>query len=111
MQEEPTMEDTAQTLQIYVSLDGQEAYNQDIMVDIEGNKLNTFISILIDPDAWRSYVSPKMVDVYKLGKVKHDKPWLVQLAIGMKRKVSEIVKYCEANLNDFPTRVNLNILP
>ena len=26
-------------------------------------------------------------------------------------KVSEIVKYCEVNLNGFPTKVNLNILP
>ena len=29
----------------------------------------------------------------------------------MKRKVSEIVKDYEANLNSFPTRLNLNILP
>ena len=35
----------------------------------------------------------------------------VQLAIGTKRKVSEIVKYFEVNLNGFPTKVNLNILP
>ena len=47
------------------------------MVEIEGNILNASISILIDPDACRSYVSPKIVDVCKLGKVKHDKPWLV----------------------------------
>ena len=64
--------------------------------------MNTSISILIDPDACQSYVSPKIVDECKLGKVKHDKPWLVQLSTGMKRKVSEFVKECEVNLNILP---------
>ena len=81
------------------------------MVEIEGKILNTSISILIDPGAFPSYVSPKIVDLCKLGKVKHDKPWLVQLSIGMKQKVSKIVKYCEVNLNGYPTKVNLKILP
>ena len=54
------------------------------MVEIEGNILNTSISILIDLGACWSYVSPKIVDVCKLGKLKHDKHWLVQLATGTK---------------------------
>ena len=54
------------------------------MVEIEGNILNTYISILIDPSACRRYVSPKIVDECKLGKLKHDKPWMVQVAIGAK---------------------------
>ena len=57
------------------------------MVKIEGKILNTFVSILIDPAACRSYVAPKIVDLCKLGKVNIDKPWLVQLAIGTKWKV------------------------
>ena len=81
------------------------------MVEIEGMILNTYIWILINNGASWSYVSPNIVDVCKLGKVKHDKCWLVQLAIGMKQIVSKIVKDCEVNLNGFPTRVNLNILP
>ena len=56
------------------------------MVEIEGKILNTSISILIDPDASWSYVSPKIVDICKLGKVKRDKSWLVQLATGTKQK-------------------------
>ena len=67
------------------------------MVDIEGKILNTSISILFDPGVFWSYVLPKIVDECKLGKVEHDKPCLVQLAIGMKWKVSEIVKDCECN--------------
>ena len=81
------------------------------MVEIEGKILNTSISILIDPNAFRSYVSPKIVDICKLGNVNHDKTWLVQLATGTKQKVSEIVKDCEVNLNGFPMKVNLNNLP
>ena len=80
------------------------------MVELEGKILNTYISILIDPGACRSYVSPKIVDICKLGKVKHDKPWLVQLATGTKHKVSEIANECEGSLNGFPTKVNLNIV-
>ena len=80
------------------------------MVKIEGKILNTSVSILIDPSACQSYVAPKIVDLCKLGKVNHDKPWLVQLATGMKWKVSDIFKECEVNLNGFLTKV-LNILP
>ena len=42
------------------------------MVEIEGKILNTSVSILIDPDACQSYVAPNIVDLCKLGKVKHD---------------------------------------
>ena len=49
-----------------------------------------------------SYVAPKIVDLCKLGKVKNDKPLMVQLAIGTKHKVSKIVKECEVNLNILP---------
>ena len=81
------------------------------MVEIEGKISNTFISILIDLSACKSYVSPKIIDVCKLGKIKHEKPWLVQLATCTKQKASEIVKYYDVNLDGFPTKVNLNILP
>ena len=54
---------------------------------------------------------PQIVDVCKLGKEKHEKTWLVQLATCTKRNVSEIVKDCEVNLNGFPTRLNVSILP
>ena len=81
------------------------------MGDIEGKILNTYISILIDPGSYRSYVSPKIVDLCKLDKVKHEKPWLVQLATCTKQNVSKIVIDYEVNLNGFPAKINLNILP
>ena len=77
LQEEPTVEDVAGTLRIYAALDGRHEDHQAIMVDIEVKILNTSISILIDLGSFQSYVSPKMVDECKLGKLKHDKPWLV----------------------------------
>ena len=102
LQEEPMVEDIAGTPWIYASLDGQQADHQATMVEIEGKILNTNISILINPSACHSYVSPKIVDECKLGKVKHDKPWLVQLATGTKRIVSKIVTNSEVNLNILP---------
>ena len=96
-------EDIAGTPRIYVALHGREEDHQATMVEIEGKILNTSISILIDPGAFWRYVAPKFVDICQLGKVKHDKPWMVQLATGAKWKVSKIVKYCEVSLNGFPT--------
>ena len=54
------------------------------MVEIEGKFPNTSISVLIDLSSCRSYVSPQIVETCKGGKVKHEKPWLVQLAMGTK---------------------------
>ena len=82
--EEPMVEDIAGTSRIYATMDGRQTDHQATMVEIEGKVSNTSISILIDPGAFRSYVSPKTVDVCKLDKVKHEKPWMVQLATGTK---------------------------
>ena len=101
----------ASTARIYAAPNGRQADHQAIMVKIEGKVSNTSISILIDPGAFWSYVSPKIVETCKLYKVKHEKPWLVQLATGTKIKVSKIVRHCEVKLNGFPTKIDLNILP
>ena len=84
LQEEPMVEDIVGTPQIYASLDGRHVDHQDTMVEIEGKISNTSISILIDLGACQSYVSPKIVDVCKKGKFKHEKHWLVQLSTGTK---------------------------
>ena len=62
------------------------------MVEIEYKVSNTSISILIVPNSFRSYVSPKIVETCKLDKVKHEKPWLVQLATSTKKKGLRISK-------------------
>ena len=44
-------------------------------------------------------------------KVNPKKSWLVQLATGTKRKVSEVVEKCPLVMNGLFTCVDLNILP
>ena len=99
----------ASTPRIYVALDGQQADHQTTMVKIEGKVSNTSISILIDPGACWSYVSLNIVETFKLNNVKYEKPWLVQLATGMKIKVLEILRDYEVKLNGFPSKIDLNI--
>ena len=44
-------------------------------------------------------------------KDKHRKPWLVQLATGTKRRVSELVEKCPLVMNGLITCVDMNVLP
>ena len=51
------------------------------------------------------------MELCKLTKVRHAKPWLVQLATGAKRKVIDYIADCEVELQGHKNRINLNILP
>ena len=42
---------------------------------------------------------------------KHEKSWLVQLATGTKRKVTELVKSYSVDMKGMSTKAELNILP
>ena len=44
-------------------------------------------------------------------KMKHNKSWVVQLAIGTKRKVSEVVDRCPFEMDGLFTKEYLNVLP
>ena len=68
------------------------------------------ISILIDPGASLSYVSPRIEELCKLQQDKFEKSWLVQLAIGTKRKVTSYMKKYEIMMNELNTHGGLNIL-
>jgi len=81
------------------------------MVEIEGMIKQKSISILIDPGAILSYILPTVVESCKLKKVKHEKPWIVQLAIGKKRKVFDLIKYYMVNMVGMDIKVDLYILP
>jgi hypothetical protein len=72
---------------------------------------NRLVSILIDPGSNLSYVAPQTVDKCKLQPVRHDKPWLVHLATGTKRKVTEVLPACQFIMDGLPTQATLNILP
>jgi hypothetical protein len=92
-------------------MDNKQADHQASVVEMEGMITNHLISILIDPSSNLSYVAPQTVDKCKLQPVMHVKPWLVQLAIGTKRKVVELIPTCQFIKDGFPTQATLNILP
>jgi len=99
------------THKINATLENRQVDHQSAMVEIECMINKKYVSILIDPGVSLSYVSPTIVEDYKLNKVKHKKSWLVQLATGMKRKVGELVKECIITMGGMDTKVDLNILP
>ena len=50
------------------------------------------------------------MDTCQLIKIKHNKPWMTQLAMGTKRKLPELIKECPLNMNGMNTSINLKIL-
>ena len=69
---------------ISAALENRQADHQTSMIEIKGMIKNQPISILIDPGASLSYVSPRIVEMCKLSQENFEKSWLVQLAIGIK---------------------------
>jgi hypothetical protein len=96
---------------IYVALDNKQAKFQSHMIEVESMINNRPFSILIDLGANHSYVDPKVVESLHLSRSKHERSWLVQLAIGTKRKVTELVKSCSIDMNGLSTKAKLNVLP
>jgi hypothetical protein len=95
---------------IYAAMDNKQAKYQSHMIEVEGMINDQTIAILIDSGASHSYIDPKMVESFQFPRSKHGKSWLVQLAIGAKRKVNEMVKSCLMDMNRLSTKEYLNIL-
>ena len=83
---------------INAALEDRQANHQSTIVEIEGTVLNHTIFVLIDPQATLSYISPRTVELYQPTRVRHAKPWLVQLATGEKRKVTDFIINYEVQL-------------
>ena len=81
------------------------------MVELAGKIVEQSISILTDLGSTHSYITPRVVEICDFKKDKHRKPWLVQLATGNKRRVSELVEKCPLVMNGLNTYVDLNVLP
>eukprot|EP00253_Pinus_taeda_P004982 PITA_04982 len=96
---------------INVALDDRQAEYQPTMVEFEGKISNLAITILIDPGATLSYVSPKIVEHCKLQPVKFKNPWLIELATGAKRLVTTKIKDCSFTIARQPVMADLNVLP
>ena len=81
------------------------------MAEVVGKIVEQSVSILFDPSSTRSYIAPIVVEICAFNKLKHRKSWLVQLATGTKRKVSEVVEQCPLVMNGLVTCVDMNVLP
>jgi hypothetical protein len=112
MQEASTVGDMGKSMHtINAVVDGRQADHQSTIVEVEGKIHDNHISILIDPIPSLIYVTPHLVELNKLKKVKHAKYWLVQLAIGTKRKVTDFIPECELSIDGQSTKLDMNILP
>jgi hypothetical protein len=96
-------------LRIYAALDNKQAKCQSHMIEVEGMIKNQTIAILIDSGASHSYIDPKIMESFQFPRRKHLKSWLVQLAIGAKRKFNEMVNSCLIYMNAINTKAYLNI--
>ena len=76
---------------INATLENMQADHKTSMVEIEGMLKDKPISILIDPGASLSYISPRIVELCKLQQCKSEKSWLVQLAMSTNWKVTSFV--------------------
>ena len=77
---------------IYPALEDRQADHQSTVVEVVGNIVEQSISIFLELGSTHSYITPRVVEICAFKKVKHRKSWLVQLATGTKRKVSEVVE-------------------
>ena len=96
---------------IYAALGDCQTDNQSTVVEVAGKITEQYVSILIDPGSTQSYITPRVVEICAFKKLKNRKSWLVQLAIGTKRKVSEFIEKCPLVMNGLVTCVYLNVLP
>jgi hypothetical protein len=80
------------------------------VIEVEGNIDNHPIFIWMDYRASHSYIDPNLVDRFKLKRCKHDKFWLVQIIIGTKRRINELVRDFLLNMNGVRTKADLNII-
>ena len=98
-------------LGIYAALEDCQEDHQSTVVEVPGKIADQSVSVLIDPGSTHSYITPRVVEICAFKKVRHKKYWLVQLATGTKRKVSEVVEKCPLVVNGLVTCVDLNVLP
>jgi hypothetical protein len=110
-QEAETVEDMDSRMErIYAALDNKKAKFQVHMIEVEDMINNQPFIILIDSRDRHSYIDPRVVDCLHLSRNKHEKSWLVQLATGTKRKVTELVKSYLVDMKGLSMKDELNIL-
>ena len=112
IQEAETVGQVARTVpRIYAALEDRQAYHQSTVVEVAGKIAKQSVSVLIDPGSTHSYITPRVVEICTFKKLKHRKSWLVQLATGTKRNVSEVVYKCLLVMDGLVTYADMNVLP
>ena len=81
------------------------------MIEVEGKIDNHPIAILIDSGASHSYINSNIVEIFHFQRTKHNKYWLVQLAKGAKRKINDLVKGFQIDMNGLNTKVDVHTIP
>ena len=76
---------------INAALENRQVDYQTSMVEVEGKINQIPISILIDPGASVSYISPSLVEKCKLSVENFERSWLVHVDTRAKRKVISFV--------------------
>ena len=62
---------------IYIALDNKQVEYQSYMIEVEGMINNHASTILIDSRASHSYIYPRVVEIFRLTRRKHEKYLLV----------------------------------
>ena len=96
---------------IYAALEDRQEDHHSTIDEVVGKIVEKSVYVLIDPGSTHNYITPRVVEICDFKKVKHSKSWLVQLATGTKRKVSEMVEKCPLVMDGLVTCVDLNVLP
>jgi hypothetical protein len=112
IKQDETVDDVGRIMpRVYATLDNRQVDYQSHMIEVEGKIDNHPIYILIDYRASHNYIDPNLVERFKLKKCKHEKSWLVQLAIETKRRINYLVNDFLVNMNGINTKEDLNIIP
>ena len=70
-----------------------------MVVEVASKIFEQSVFVLIDPISTHSYITLRVVEICAFKKLKHSKSWLVQLATGTNRKVSEVTEKCPLVMN------------
>ena len=94
---------------ISVVLYNKQEEHQATIIEMDHELCDLFVTILINPKSNYMYVSSDFVDKCGLNKEVHAESWLVQLAIGSKKGVYNLVRDCVFKLNGMAALAHLNV--
>ena len=88
---------------ICAMLEDHQVGHNSTVVEVEGEIVEQTVSVLIDPGSTHIYITPRFVEMCPWKKSKHRRSWLVQLATGTKKKISEVIIKCPLDMDGLVT--------